>query len=173
VFVCCISECGTYSTPAAVQISDRRQMVGTATAALSGDTFYVTDGRGFSCSGSYDALDNSIMISAPVIFSDGRIGTITLNRTADRLSGSGTFVLNDGMSGQVAFGKLAPSVLTSRPNPNIAPPTPAAVYSPSSATTPRRSYAPSGHYYIRGPRGGCYYISSGGSKEYVARSLCG
>ncbi|MET0753412.1 MAG: zinc ribbon domain-containing protein [Pyrinomonadaceae bacterium] len=26
--------------------------------------------------------------------------------------------------------------------------------------------------YIRGPRGGCYYITSSGSKEYVDKSLC-
>jgi hypothetical protein len=26
--------------------------------------------------------------------------------------------------------------------------------------------------YIRGPRGGCYYISKSGSKVYVDRSLC-
>lgn len=26
--------------------------------------------------------------------------------------------------------------------------------------------------YIRGPRGGCYYYSSSGSKVYVSRSLC-
>ncbi len=29
-----------------------------------------------------------------------------------------------------------------------------------------------GGYYIRGPRGGCYYINSHGSKTYVDRSLC-
>lgn len=28
-------------------------------------------------------------------------------------------------------------------------------------------------FYIRGPRGGCYYITSGGNKRYVNRSLCG
>jgi hypothetical protein len=38
----------------------------------------------------------------------------------------------------------------------------------SSETTQPKS---SGKY-IRGPRGGCYYITSGGSKEYVDRSLC-
>lgn len=27
-------------------------------------------------------------------------------------------------------------------------------------------------YYIRGPRGGCYYITGSGRKEYVDRSLC-
>lgn len=26
--------------------------------------------------------------------------------------------------------------------------------------------------YIRGPRGGCYYISGGGNKIYVSRDLC-
>lgn len=26
--------------------------------------------------------------------------------------------------------------------------------------------------YIRGPRGGCYYINSNGNKTYVDRSLC-
>ncbi len=30
----------------------------------------------------------------------------------------------------------------------------------------------SGRYYIRGPRGGCYYINSNGNKTYVGRSLC-
>jgi len=29
-----------------------------------------------------------------------------------------------------------------------------------------------GRSYIRGPRGGCYYINSNGNKTYVARSLC-
>jgi TolA-binding protein len=28
------------------------------------------------------------------------------------------------------------------------------------------------HYYIRGPRGGCYYINGNGNKTYVDRSLC-
>lgn len=27
-------------------------------------------------------------------------------------------------------------------------------------------------HYIRGPRGGCYYINSNGNKTYVDRSLC-
>jgi len=27
-------------------------------------------------------------------------------------------------------------------------------------------------YYIRGPRGGCYYLSASGRKQYVDRSLC-
>jgi hypothetical protein len=34
------------------------------------------------------------------------------------------------------------------------------------------SRSSSGRTLIRGPRGGCYYYSSSGSKVYVARSLC-
>ncbi|WP_149912566.1 hypothetical protein [Sphingobacterium cavernae] len=30
----------------------------------------------------------------------------------------------------------------------------------------------SGRTYIRGPRGGCYYINRNGGKTYVDRSLC-
>jgi hypothetical protein len=163
-----LSACGTYSTPAAVQISDGRQMVGTATAAMSGGTFHVSDGKGFSCDGTYDALDTSRDISAPVLCSDGRIGTISLHRTPDLLSGSGDFVLNDGTTGRVAFGKLAPSVFSSAPN---APTTARAIYNPPQAHVMRS--VPAHRNYIRGPRGGCYYISGSGSKVYVDRSKCG
>jgi hypothetical protein len=37
---------------------------------------------------------------------------------------------------------------------------------------PRRASVAAGSGYIRGPRGGCYYINSSGRKEYVDRSLC-
>lgn len=30
----------------------------------------------------------------------------------------------------------------------------------------------SSQYYIRGPRGGCYYLTSSGRKQYVDRSMC-
>jgi len=37
-------------------------------------------------------------------------------------------------------------------------------------TTTRKASA--GRAYYRGPRGGCYYYTSGGSKVYVDRSYC-
>ncbi|MGC4231472.1 MAG: DUF3157 family protein [Niabella sp.] len=37
-------------------------------------------------------------------------------------------------------------------------------------TTTRKANA--GRAYYRGPRGGCYYYTSGGSKVYVDRSYC-
>lgn len=40
----------------------------------------------------------------------------------------------------------------------------------TSSGSPRSTKASS--QYIRGPRGGCYYINSNGNKTYVDRSLC-
>lgn len=53
-------------------------------------------------------------------------------------------------------------------------------YRPSPPPVPRRESAPEtpvrtsseNRGYIRGPRGGCYYLSGSGRKVYVDRSLC-
>ncbi|KGE14478.1 hypothetical protein [Sphingobacterium deserti] len=42
-------------------------------------------------------------------------------------------------------------------------------YSASSQPTSNRAKQ---RQYIRGPRGGCYYINSNGNKTYVDRSMC-
>ncbi|WP_394677374.1 DUF3157 family protein [uncultured Sphingobacterium sp.] len=42
--------------------------------------------------------------------------------------------------------------------------------SPQKTNTSKRSS--SSRNYIRGPRGGCYYINSNGKKTYVDRSMC-
>ena len=39
-------------------------------------------------------------------------------------------------------------------------------------TNSRTKSGASSKAYIRGPRGGCYYINSNGNKTYVDRSLC-
>jgi hypothetical protein len=56
------------------------------------------------------------------------------------------------------------------PVPNFAD-TVVAVSEPARVVKPvhRRSYT---HRYIRGPRGGCYYINANGNKQYVDRSFC-
>ncbi|GAB3701178.1 hypothetical protein GCM10027592_29030 [Spirosoma flavus] len=41
--------------------------------------------------------------------------------------------------------------------------------SPKRRTSVARTYS---QYYIRGPRGGCYYLTASGRKQYVDRSLC-
>lgn len=43
---------------------------------------------------------------------------------------------------------------------------------PFARATGTHALASANHELHRGPRGGCYYLSGGGSKVYVARSLC-
>lgn len=58
--------------------------------------------------------------------------------------------------------RLSEQTITPDSTPKTSPP--AGVYTPpSSRANPD---------YIRGPRGGCYYISSSGRKVYVDRSMC-
>lgn len=43
----------------------------------------------------------------------------------------------------------------------------------NSSTTKKKGYrSKTNRKYIRGSRGGCYYINSNGNKTYVDRSLC-
>lgn len=65
-----------------------------------------------------------------------------------------------GDVGQSPPSDFVPSTPKPRPTPNYSRPAP--VYSPPSST---RSY-------ITGPRGGCYYYTASGRKQYVDRSLC-
>ncbi|HEY2972687.1 MAG TPA: SH3 domain-containing protein [Pyrinomonadaceae bacterium] len=54
--------------------------------------------------------------------------------------------------------------------PDYRPATPSIPRESSPATPARTTSATRG--YIRGPRGGCYYLSGSGRKVYVDRSLC-
>lgn len=43
---------------------------------------------------------------------------------------------------------------------------------PAAAATPETPAKPGERKYIRGPRGGCYYISASGKKNYVDHAYC-
>ena len=81
-------------------------MRGTATAAVSGGSFKVSNGS-LSCAGDYDAFDYSPTISVPVLCTDGRKGIITVTRDNSGMSGGGHFTLNDGTTGDFIFGAAA------------------------------------------------------------------
>ena len=81
-------------------------MRGTTTAAISGGSFNVSNGT-LSCGGTYNALDYSPTISAPVLCNDGRKGIITVTRDASGMSGGGHFTLTDGTTGDFIFGAAA------------------------------------------------------------------
>ena len=65
----------------------------------------------------------------------------------------------------LALVALLPALSGAAPVPA---PTPAAVWAGPLAV----GCGPRGVTLIRGPRGGCYYVTRGGSKEYVDRSCC-
>ncbi len=44
--------------------------------------------------------------------------------------------------------------------------------SPNEKSTPKKQNYSTSRNYIRGPRGGCYYISTNNTKVYVDRGLC-
>jgi hypothetical protein len=58
------------------------------------------------------------------------------------------------------------------PSPAASRPRPRRSRSGSVQSDASGSRSSSGRTLIRGPRGGCYYYSSSGSKVYVERSLC-
>ncbi|QAS80173.1 hypothetical protein CO657_19780 [Rhizobium acidisoli] len=128
-----LAGCGTVTLPAAVKMNDGQALMGTTTAAISGGIFQVSTPNGdISCSGNYDALDTRPMISAPVRCSDGRYGTINVLRSPDGMSGTGTVSLADGSKGNLAFGRAAPTVLTSVNDDFPAAPASLASVSPGS-----------------------------------------
>jgi hypothetical protein len=79
---------------------------GTATAALDGGSFNVSNGK-VSCGGSYNSLDTSPTISMPVLCSDGRRGIVITTRDASGTSGAGTVRMTDGEEGTFMFGRAA------------------------------------------------------------------
>lgn len=46
------------------------------------------------------------------------------------------------------------------------------ITAPARRSQPTRTRTTESRFYIRGPRGGCYYINGNGNKTYVSRSLC-
>lgn len=43
---------------------------------------------------------------------------------------------------------------------------------PRSAAPAAQPQRPASRTYVRGPRGGCYYVTTSGNREYVDRSFC-
>ena len=69
--------------------------------------------------------------------------------------------------------QLIPCVTTTSPEPGRVMP-PAGETNAAETNSPQSEPTKPGtrKTYIRGPRGGCYYISDSGGKVYVDRSMC-
>lgn len=107
-----LSGCGSITLPAAVRLADGTALVGTTTASMSGGTFQVASpDKKITCSGTYDALDQSPTLTLPVACTNGLYGSAVITRSPDGMSGSGSVVVSDGTIAQVAFGNNAGAVL--------------------------------------------------------------
>lgn len=122
---CTLSACAI-TEPVEVITDQGEVLQGSATAALSGGRFSVSNGR-LTCGGTYDALDTSPTIVIPASCSDGRTGTITAHREPNGTSGSGTISLSDGSRATFAFGQAVAY---------LAPPVRRSATSDTSATRP-------------------------------------
>lgn len=101
----CLAGCSV-TVPVAVIGKNGQILRGTSTASLQGGTFEATDGK-LTCSGTYDALSQSVTLNAKVICSDGRSGFVIATRDRGGQSGSGRVRLSDGSEADFVFGNAA------------------------------------------------------------------
>jgi hypothetical protein len=92
--------------PVAVISKNGQILRGTATGSLTGGSFEASDGK-LTCSGSYDALSESITLNAKVTCNDGRTGFAIITRDRGLQSGSGRIRLSDGSEADFVFGAAA------------------------------------------------------------------
>ena len=81
-------------------------LVGSATAAISGGTFEVTNST-ITCRGTYNALLLTPDVNFSTVCNDGRQGIGTAIRDATGMGGRGTVSLDDGEIAQFIFGPEA------------------------------------------------------------------
>jgi hypothetical protein len=102
-----LASCSDITQPVVAIGKDGRMMKGSATASMSGEGSYtMTDGK-ITCSGSYNAFDLSATIPLSILCNNGLTGIGSATRTADGMSGSGTFTTSDGRDWRFVFGRSA------------------------------------------------------------------
>ena len=88
---------------------------------------------------------------------------------------TGTFVKRKGEWRAVAWQSTIvpppqPTTAQTESKPSTSQPAATAVTTTVDASTPKTE--PSDKKYIKGPRGGCYYLNSAGAKVYVDKKFC-
>jgi hypothetical protein len=105
IFLALLSACAI-TEPVVVIGKDGQTLKGTATGAMSGGSFNVTDGH-LRCGGSYDSWSTYATITMQVLCSDGRKGIVISTRDPSGTAGHGTVKLNDGSEWTFIFGPTA------------------------------------------------------------------
>ena len=123
-----------------------------------------------SCSGSYIQRSQET-VETPINCQDGRTGNIAINTGPDGYPTLATLSLSDGTTAHAVFSPSAGSRIAHGESANLAAASPAYLASVRAAKT---AASRSGNYrtYHRGPRGGCYYTTASGNRQYVDRSYC-
>lgn len=131
------------------------------------------------CSGTYSRSVSDAEVVAPIACQDGRTGNAAIRIQPNGHPTVATASLADGSIAHATFLPIMGDRHAYASSANLASPSPtylAAVEKRLAAASARasssRSYSPSRSGYIRGPRGGCYYINSNGNKTYVDHSYC-
>lgn len=83
---------------------------------------------------------------------------------------TGTFIKRDGKWQVVAWQS---TTIPKPPEPKATSDAKPEAAKATLVTTAAKSTSASSRTYVKGPRGGCYYLNSGGSKVYVDKSFCG
>ena len=94
------------TVPVVVIATGGQTLRGSATAAIGGGTFEVTDGD-LTCSGNYNSWSMEFTITMQTVCSDGRRGFIIATRDSTGMNGQGRLRLNDGTTGDFIFGAAA------------------------------------------------------------------
>lgn len=114
----------------------------------------------------------NVRLRAEPSTSSGIIATIPIGSAvqSSKTEGLWHYATYGNYSGWIRGDYLA----TSRPVPQRTAPATAMplVSPPSQQRTAQRPRSPSRSNYLRGPRGGCYYINRNGNKTYVDRNMC-
>lgn len=129
------------------------------------------------CSGTYSRSVSDTEVIAPITCQDGRTGNVAVRIQPNGHPMVATASLADGSIAHATFLPIMGDRHAYASSANLASPTPSyltnlerqRVAASRSTDSPRSSARGD---YILGPRGGCYYITSGGNRQYVDRSLC-
>lgn len=106
-----LSACGDITQPVVALDNKGRVLKGTATAGLDGRGSYTVSNGRITCTGNYNAFDASLTIPLSILCDNGMTGIGSATRTANGLSGSGTFVSSDGAQWRFVFGGDAAALL--------------------------------------------------------------
>lgn len=132
------------------------------------------------CHGTFQRAPDQTEVVAPIQCIDGRSGTVAIRTEPNGHPTVATASLIDGTTAYATFLPILGDRHAYAEAPNLLPPSAAYIAAsqsrstaPATSSSPSRSYRPATYRkYIRGPRGGCYYLTASGNKEYVDRGLC-